>query len=106
MKNPEIEEKRQQVAKLQQEITALEEVDRKLAELGPEFLLAVQLHDKFCRWNHTDGCSWFYEVDDKDTWAQSSHKEYLTKARKLILKCEAVGITPEIALAVSSLLEE
>ena len=46
--------------------------------------LAEALHDMLCRWNHTDGCGWFYETDEKTKWSGYAHKAYLDKARKLM----------------------
>lgn len=71
--------------------------------------VAEALHKVQCRWNHTDGCSWFYEykrfvgrsrfaeiqdkvtqpVLDKDgntvtNWNGSAHREYFNKAKKVI----------------------
>lgn len=50
--------------------------------------LAIYLHDKFCHWNHADGCSWHYAIDretGKHDWSEFSHREYLKKAFDLLL---------------------
>lgn len=68
-------------------------------------LLAINLHAKFCRHNHTDGCGWYYEIDKETTtllenkvdstksiitiieihnWEGSEHKEWLKKASEVI----------------------
>lgn len=61
----------------------------------PEQELAIELHKKFCRHNHTDGCSWYYEIDkDVHNWndrSYSAHMEWLVKAKKVI----DAGISPE-----------
>ncbi len=49
--------------------------------------LAELLHERFCRYNHTDGCSWGYECGSShparhDPWEFGfAHKEWLGKAR-------------------------
>lgn len=78
----EIEEKKRELANL-------EENQRFLEKSGPEYVLAVRLHSKLCRWNHTDGCGWFYAVKDgKHDWSDSSHRNYLEKARKILRETE------------------
>lgn len=53
-----------------------------IAESKPiEIRLAEDLHEKMCHWNHTDGCAWFYRKDD---WNDSTHKEYLKKAKAIL----------------------
>lgn len=47
--------------------------------------LAIELHNKLCRGNHTDGCSFYYEIKDlDDNWEGSAHKKYLKKADLLL----------------------
>lgn len=54
--------------------------------LTEEKELATVLHDLLCRWNHVDGCSWHFkrEMTDHDWNRESSHVEYIKKARFLI----------------------
>lgn len=48
-------------------------------------LLAIKLHDKLCRWNHTDGCAWHYAIKNGvHDWNEDSHKEYLRKANRIM----------------------
>lgn len=43
--------------------------------------LAIWLHGELCHHNHTDGCSWFYEVKGLiDDWTGFEHQKYLQKA--------------------------
>lgn len=59
-----------------------------MSMLTPEQRIAVRLHDLTCRWNHTDGCGWFYEFNNKQhDWNGSAHKAALEKARKLLIRC-------------------
>lgn len=70
--------------------------------------MAVIMHRMMCRWNHNDGCSWYYEmgpkpgvVEDRNTmsydrddieklddyhhnWSGSAHGEYLLRAIELL----------------------
>lgn len=48
--------------------------------LKSEEVLAIKLHEKLCRLNHTDGCSWFYE----QTWDGGRHQRYLEKAKNIL----------------------
>ncbi len=61
------------------ELAALEKM--KELSCSPSKQLATLLHKKLCRWNHTDGCAWFYE---EDNWESFSHKEYLNMANKML----------------------
>lgn len=47
--------------------------------------LAIILHSKQCKFNHTDGCGWFYSVKkNQHDWREYSHQEYLKKAEKAL----------------------
>lgn len=67
----ELEEKLARLKSEQEEYDLLSE-DKKLAEL---------IHQQTCRYNHTDGCGWFYE-----NWKQSSgtRADYLKKAQNIL----------------------
>ena len=45
----------------QGEIEAELQRKEEMARTNPLADLAEALHEKFCHWNHTDGCGWFYE---------------------------------------------
>jgi len=75
----EIEEKRSQLQKLQDE-------QKNIQLSGPEYVLAVELHEKLCHWNHADGCGWYYEIHDGvHDWNGSAHKSYLRKAQTIFI---------------------
>lgn len=85
-KKDQLAELEKQRRKLQEEI---EEEDRKerIERLKPLRELAIQAHNLFCSYNHTDGCCWGYEEDQKDKdkmWECWSHKNYLQKVECLI----------------------
>lgn len=70
----EIDKKRQELADA---IADLEAAEGKPIEIR----LAEDLHEKMCHWDHTEGCYWFYRADD---WNDSTHQEYLKKARGIL----------------------
>ncbi len=88
---------------IKQNKAALAELEKKLelAKLeSPDRQLAKELHGLLCTWNHTDGCSWYYEISNKqDNWSGHAHSHYLQKAQSLIRKCEQEGI--EVGQAIS-----
>lgn len=45
-----------------------------------EKAIATFLHKKYCGYNHTDGCGWYYNVND---WGEFAHEEFLKIAREL-----------------------
>lgn len=54
------------------------------------YKLATELHDQFCRYNHTDGCSWYYEEgwynDDPNNvkkWNETEHSNWFKMATKV-----------------------
>lgn len=69
----ELEEKLAQLKSEQEEYDLLSE-DKKLAEF---------IHQQTCRFNHTDGCGWYYE-----SWRQpsstSTRAGYLKKATNIL----------------------
>jgi len=58
------------------------ELDKKIIEV------AELLHKALCTWNHTDGCSWFYEE-----WENINFKDkYRTKVKYYVKACDIVKI--------------
>ena len=49
--------------------------------------MATYLHDRFCVWNHTDGCGWYYE---NDSWTGYSHKKWLITAQEIVVKVQNI----------------
>ena len=88
-----IQEQEKNLAKLRRQKEKLE-----AQKLTPEQELAIELHKKLCRWTHTDGCGWYYEMKDGihewDGGQYSAHREWLKKAQKVI----ASGIQKETAI--------
>lgn len=73
-----------EIAAHQKEIEKLEAAKSAFEEMTYDQQLAKTLHDAFCRWNHTDGCSWYYEVhEDIDDWTAQSHAGWLRRVAEL-----------------------
>lgn len=67
------------------ELAALEEEEERLLALSDDARLAEELHTLQCRWNHTDGCGWFYEFNNGvPNWQGWAHEQYLNKAREVM----------------------
>lgn len=69
------------INKKESELNALKEKLKHLNSLDSDKKLATILHEKQCKYNHVDGCSWYYREND---WSDSTHKEYLEKARCIL----------------------
>ena len=82
----EIENKRKELEALQNRLEQ-EEMAARAARQKPLRKIAEKLHDACCRWNHTDGCAWEYEVDrgDEDKmWEMQAHRRYLNNVEKIL----------------------
>ena len=87
----------------------IEKVRALLARPDAEHLkrIAVCLHASQCAYNHTDGCSWDYEIGftyqaagrPAGTWYGWRHAEYLIKAADKVMEKE---VSPK---ALADLLE-
>lgn len=69
-------------------------------EQDVEKKLAIALHNVFCHSNHTDMCSWYYEVSDEDPWIGYAHKDYLDRAKEIWRICQEEDIKPIIAIKI------
>lgn len=100
-------------AEVQRQADALEQLRRNLAiaeremeQLSPSQRLAITLHAKFCRHNHTDACDWYYNCKTIDgvsvvtNWNGHAQKEWVKKAEQLIAECATRGIKVEKFLEV------
>lgn len=71
------------IAELQAQIVELQNAQSTFNSLHPDAKLAIELHTALCRWNHTDGCAWFYEVHQGvDDWTGQAHARWLSQAKK------------------------
>ena len=87
------------------------EQKRRLEQLEHLKPLAVRAHDLLCQWNHTDGCSWHYEIKDGEhnEWVG----EYCAHARWLAAVEEwtqhqgcGERLTPEKLSAILDIVEQ
>ena len=78
-------DKSTEIKALREKANRLEKEQKVYNLLPNEIKLAEAIHDKVCRWNHTDGCSWNYEKWDGSTPSGSTTKDrYLEKAKKIL----------------------
>lgn len=86
------------IEKLENEIAAkqaeVERLKREAADAAdPINQLAEALHGTLCKWNHTDGCSWHYEMNKGvHDWTGYAHVHWIKKATTLAEKCNESGI--------------
>lgn len=90
---------------LQKELEKLEEEKKALESLSDEQKLALKLHDIFCRHDHVEGCSWFYEIESGiHKWERSEHLEWLRKAGIISNECKKLNIHENDAIKIAKLL--
>lgn len=76
----ELEKLRKQRKELNEKIEKLEKIAN-----DPTRILAERLHGSFCHWNHTDGCSWYYEQwEHVGKTDKRSKYEYFQKAQNVM----------------------
>lgn len=61
----------------------LKTAKRELDTSTPTHHLAIAMHQRLCRWNHTDGCGWHYEIKDGiHNWSGHDHARWLRTANQ------------------------
>jgi hypothetical protein len=74
-----------EIAKLQAEIVSLQRSRDILTALPIGQRLAIFMHDELCYRNHTDGCSWLYEIrGGVHDWSATEHVRWKKKALTLL----------------------
>lgn len=70
-----------QIEELEAKIQVLKLEKEKLIKMPKNYRLAEAIHSKQCRWNHEDGCGWFYE-----NWENPgrSRQPYVEKANAML----------------------
>jgi hypothetical protein len=53
--------------------------------------LAEIMHEKMCRWNHTDGCDWYYDkwtgfADKPTEYGNSTRQRYFDAAVRILVQ--------------------
>ena len=83
-------------AEIERREKELEELKKKHAAMKAEPVdhqLARYLHDMMCNFNHTDGCSWPYEINNGlENWNAHAHASYLKKANLLLSVAKSPGL--------------
>jgi len=75
----------EEIQEAEKALALLKERKAQFDELPPEKRLAIHLHDNLCRTNHTDGCSWHYEIKGGiHIWSGYAHHMYLSDATHLL----------------------
>jgi len=78
----ELAERQAEVAKIQAQIDAKK-------NYSSTEQLADFLHANLCKYNHTDGCGWYYEMKNGiDNWSGPDHQKYLAKANRITDICQ------------------
>ncbi len=100
----ELREVNQQIADAQQQLNELKARKTELEGMEPAHYLANVLHSRMCHFNHTDQCSWHYEMKNgRHEWDKYAHAEYLKKAQHIISFCDRCDISENEALAIISI---
>jgi len=88
--------KQREYVNLQTEIDDLDKSIQRFNEMPAAERLAVLLHGKLCRFNHSDGCGWEYEVvKGQHNWTGRDHKMWLSRAKNAVARIPAEGVNPE-----------
>lgn len=96
-----------EIARRKQELAELEQKLEEAKTEPEDIRLARQLHDLLCQWNHTAGCSWYYESKNKkEDWTGYAHDRYLTKARRLTHQCQTKNISTQDAIEIFKMVKE
>lgn len=69
----------EKLKELEDEIAKLKEEHAEQLSLSEDRQLAEFLHDKLCKWNHVDGCGWFYynwtdPGQDRTVWINKARR--------------------------------
>lgn len=95
----------QEIADAEERVKQLKATKKEFEGMEPMHQLALTLHSMLCRWNHTDGCSWHYEITKSGhDWKQHAHAEYLKKAQTLTSWCERNDVPEHKALGLMALI--
>jgi hypothetical protein len=72
-----------EIAELEAKLEKLKKEKAEFDSLPLNHRLADLLHAKFCFWNHTDGCGWYYF----DDFTSSDKKPWVEKADNILRVC-------------------
>lgn len=75
----------EEIRETEKKLNVLKDEKLGLEMSDPACELAIFLHDMTCRYDHTEGCGWFYEIKNgKHDWSRYAHQQELRRARKLL----------------------
>jgi len=84
---------------LKQRRELLKTAKRELDTSTPTHHLAIAMHQRLCRWNHTDGCLWHYEIEKGiHDWSGHDHQRWLRHANQTAQRLRFEPILEETAL--------
>lgn len=91
-----IEHLKKEIASKQEQLKLQQE---ELVRLSPVHKLAIAIHDATCYTNHTDGCSWYYEIkNSRHEWSGHAHARALDQAKAVQISCDDVNISSMIKI--------
>lgn len=91
----------EKIQKLEAELTELKREKELIDNMPEEKRLALLLHEKYCRTNHTDGCAWHYEVSrGVHNWNGYTHERWCKYAIELLEQQKQLNLTQEQLLKV------
>lgn len=91
-----INEIEQKIIRLQMELEEAKRQQEEFNKLRFDHRMALLLHENTCIHNHTDGCSWFYEIKNNvHDWSHYEHERYLVRATRIIEAFKADNIFDE-----------
>ena len=85
------------IASVKAELAKLENEKGMFDGLTLSQQLATELHNLRCTWNHTDGCTWFYET----VWSDYTRASYLKKADNILMVTDLETALKVLKLAQS-----
>lgn len=95
----EIEKKRRDLANLESVRKNMLEDVQSASDAGQ---LAIELHKKFCNYNHTDGCGWHYEIHNGvHDWSRPDHVRWYRTATMLLNK----GYSRQLVLDIVNIIK-
>lgn len=90
-------------SELRQRRTTVTQAREALENEKPGALLAIAMHDKLCRCNHSSACGWQYEiVNGLHDWTRPNHDRWLKTAIRFMCVLEKTPMTTENAAELVS----
>lgn len=101
MHSPAVKKMDKSIEKLEADLQKLRDEREAMVKMPANQRLAIELHGSTCTWNHTDGCSWFYEFKDGiHDWNGNEHRRRLDAANRILGKMKQRGIEEDLVPAL------